>query len=223
MNKPKEENQEYLTDQIMYYLGNKRKLLNEIKKEVIIVQKDLKKKKMVCLDLFSGSGVVSRLLKQYSSKIIANDLEPYSKVVNECFLSNESEFNIDLFKKYLNLINKKINKKPITNGLIRKNYSPKNDKKIKKNDRTFYTNENAVYIDSFRHYIDEVIPKKYKKLKNIFLALLITEASVHVNTCGVFKGFYKDKDTKIGKFGGKAENALLRITNVIKIQTPPLQ
>ena len=214
----KRESKDYLSKQIITYIGNKRELLNEIESEVLFVCDKLKKEKLVCLDLFSGSGIVARLLKQYSSLIIANDLEGYSKVINECFLSNKSEFNSDLFNKYLDEINKRIVEKPIK-GVIRKNYSPKNDKKIVAEDRAFYTNENATYIDSFRHYIDEVVPESYKKY---FLALLLTEASIHVNTCGVFKGFYKDTDTGIGKFGGKAENALVRIKGSIQIEEPVL-
>ncbi len=214
----KRESQDYLSKQIITYIGNKRELLSEIESEVLYVCGKLKKDKLVCLDLFSGSGIVARLLKQYSSTIIANDLEAYSKVINECFLSNKSEFNSTLFKNYLDEINKRIVEKPI-NGIIRKNYSPKNDKKIVSEDRVFYTNENATYIDSFRHYIDEVVPDSYRKY---FLALLLTEASIHVNTCGVFKGFYKDTDTGVGKFGGKAENALVRIKGPIVINNPVL-
>ena len=210
------ESEEYLSRQIITYIGNKRELLKEIEEEVIFVCKKLNKDALVCLDLFSGSGIVARFLKRYSSKIIANDLEAYSRIINECFLSNKSEFNYGLFNNYLSEINRRINEKPII-GIIRKNYSPKNDKKITADDRAFYTNENATFIDSFRHYIDEVVPENYKKY---FLALLLTEASIHVNTCGVFKGFYKDSDTGIGKFGGKAENALVRIKGQIKIEPP---
>lgn len=212
------ESKDYLSKQIITYIGNKRELLDEIESEVLFVCDKLGKEKLVCLDLFSGSGVVSRFLKQYSSLIIANDLESYSKVINECFLSNKTEFNLELFNNYLKEINRRIDEQPIK-GIIRKNYSPKNDKKIVADDRVFYTNENATYIDSFRHYIDEVVPESYKKY---FLALLLTEASIHVNTCGVFKGFYKDTDTGIGKFGGKAENALVRIKGTINIEPPVL-
>ena len=48
-----------------------------------------------------------------------------------------------------------------------------------------------VKIDTIRKAIDSV-PESYKKF---FLAPLLYEASVHTNTSGVFKGFYKDKNT----------------------------
>lgn len=214
----KEESNDYLTKQIVTYIGNKRELLNEIEKEVLFVRGELGKRKLVCLDLFSGSGIVARLLKQYSSLIIANDLESYSRVINECFLSNKADFDEKLFNSYLRQINEQIDLKPIV-GIVRKNYSPKNDAHIRIDDRAFYTNQNATYIDSFRYYIDEIVPEEYRKY---FMALLLIEASIHVNTCGVFKGFYKDSDTGIGRFGGKAENALVRIKGEIKIEPPVL-
>ena len=40
------------------------------------------------------------------------------------------------------------------------------------------------------------------------------------NTSGVFKGFYKDKDTKIGTFGGAGRNALSRILKTIELPEP---
>jgi adenine-specific DNA-methyltransferase len=57
-------------------------------------------------------------------------------------------------------------------------------------------------------------------LQKFFLSPLLYKASVHVNTSGVFKGFYKDKNTKIGKFGGTGENALQRILSEIDLPLP---
>ena len=52
--------QEYLSSQIITYIGNKRKLVPEIEKEVIKI-KELFGRNLVSLDGFSGSGVVSRI------------------------------------------------------------------------------------------------------------------------------------------------------------------
>lgn len=207
----------YYTKQIITYLGNKRLLLKEIETLLEKVKRKLKKEKLVSADLFSGSGVVSRLLKKHSSLVIANDLENYSKIINECFLSNKEEFDSLMFNKYLKDMNEMIESNPIE-GIISNNYAPKDDNNIQKNERVFYTRENALYIDSFRHYMDDIIPQELK----FFLAQLLTEASIHVNTSGVFKGFYKDKKTGIGKFGGTDEYALSRIKSKIKIEEPVL-
>ena len=208
----------YFTEQIITYIGNKRSLLSEINLCIEHVKELLKEEKLITADLFSGSGVVARLLKQHSSLIVANDLEDYSRIINEVYLSNDSEFDQESFEYYLQEIEQAIINKKI-HGIISKLYAPQNDYDIKKGERVFYTQENALYIDSFRYYIDKLVPENLRKY---FLALLITEASIHVNTSGVFKGFYKDKATGIGKFGGTAGNALSRIMSPISIKRPIL-
>lgn len=82
------ENRAFLKEQILTYLGNKRSLLGLIEKGIKYAKDDMKKEKISCADLFCGSGVVARFLKQHSSFLIANDLELYSKIVNECYLYN---------------------------------------------------------------------------------------------------------------------------------------
>ena len=211
-------NSPYFNEQIITYLGNKRSLLKEINPFVIEVLKKLRKNKLVTLDIFSGSGIVARLLKQHSNLVIANDLEKYSELINSVYLSNMDDFNQTQFDLYLEKINKAVKEKP-TEGIITAFYSPKNDDDIQPGERVFYTHENAVLIDSYRHYIEKLVPAELKKY---FLVSLITEASIHVNTSGVFKGFYKDKITGIGKFGGSGENALSRIKGKIQLKKPIL-
>lgn len=57
----------------------------------------------------------------------------------------------------------------------------------------------------------QLIRQSDPKLRDLLLGSLLSEASIHANTGGVFKGFYKDPDTGIGKYGGKGEDALERI------------
>ena len=72
------ENPQFLQNQLITYIGNKRALLDFIGCGVGEVQKRLGRQKLSCLDLFAGSGIVSRYLKQYASAITVNDLENYS-------------------------------------------------------------------------------------------------------------------------------------------------
>lgn len=206
------ENEKYLSEQIITYLGNKRKLLDNIAAEVELALKELGVEKAKICDLFSGSGVVARRLKQYASRLYANDLENYSYVINDCYLTNKEDFNVEFY----NEIYDKITSKEPVEGIITNNYAPKDDKNIKEGERAFYTHSNAVTIDTIRAAIDEV-PESYKKF---FLAPLLYEASVHANTSGVFKGFYKSKKENIGKFGGEGENALERILGPIVLKKP---
>lgn len=206
------ENEKYLSEQIITYLGNKRKLLDNIATEVELILKELGIEKAKICDLFSGSGIVARKLKQYSSRLYTNDLEEYSRVINDCYLTNYEDFNEEFYNELYHNI---LIAEPVE-GIITKNYAPLDDNDIKEGERVFYTHNNAVIIDTVRKAIDGV-PESYKKF---FIAPLLYEASVHVNTSGVFKGFYKSKERNVGKFGGDGENALERILGKIELKKP---
>ena len=212
-----DENPEFLTTQIITYLGNKRRLLEHIEKEILLIAEKLNCQKLVCADLFSGSGIVARMLKKYSSNLIVNDLENYSAVINGCYLINKKDFPAQEYSALKGKIEELCSIEKIP-GIISQNYAPQNDKDIQKGERVFYTRQNALLIDTYRKLIDDVV--KEEPLKKFFLAPLITEASIHVNTSGVFKGFYKDKNTGIGCFGASGKNALSRIFGKIELKTP---
>ncbi len=212
----KEENKDFLNKQIITYIGNKRSLLSFIGNGLEKVRSALKKDKLEVFDVFSGSGIVSRYLKKYSSKLVVNDLEKYSEIINRCYLSNISDINIKKLKENYNDIIFKLENKPLKDGFISELYAPKNDRKIVEGERVFYTQRNARYIDTARQYI-EIIPDEYK---HFFLAPLFSEASIHANTSGVFKGFYKDSEKGVGKYGGNNGDALLRILGDIHLPFP---
>lgn len=208
------ENREFLTTQILTYLGNKRSLRNFIEKALLQIKADLNQKSLKSADLFSGSGVVSRLLKSHSHFILANDLELYSKITNECYIANRSEIDTSRLLEIYHFLKNSITQN-MQKGFISELYSPKNDEKITKDDRAFYTNYNAAYIDTARILIEE-IPSDLQKF---FIAPLLYLASVHSNTGGVFKGFYKNKEG-IGQFGGEGRHALGRIEKKIELLFP---
>lgn len=210
------ENKEYLSSQLITYIGNKRKLLEFIETAVLQAKKELGKDKVSILDGFAGSGVVSRLFKKHASKLYSNDLEYYSYIIGQCYLSNSEDISGVEIKEHAKIINKlKLNKKY---GIIQKLYSPKNDKDIQDEDRCFFTNVNARIIDNAMNYIHS--DKVSNKIRPFLLAPLLSEVSIHANTSGVFKGFYKNSKTGRGQFGGDGQNALQRIMGEVEINTP---
>lgn len=208
------ENEAFLTEQILTYLGNKRSLLNFIEQGVIYAKNDLKRDKLSCADIFSGSGIVARFLKRHANFIVANDLELYSKITNECYLANLTAEAKNELKNELKRLKKEV-KNDLKGGFITELYSPKDEANITPSDRVFYTSYNAKYIDTARSKIELLD----ERLKPFFLAPLLHSASVHANTSGVFKGFYKNK-AKIGQFGGEGRNALKRILTPIELKMP---
>ena len=214
-------NKDFLKDQLITYLGNKRSLIKFIDNVVQIVKEETGKDKLLIVDGFSGSGAVARYFKEHASLLITNDLEKYSKIINQSFLRNKSEIDFEEIERYVKLLNEKKFRTDLGEGIIEKLYAPKETKNIQEGERCFYTNENAKIIDNIRRTIDLEVPEH---LKNIFLSILLYKASVHNNTSGVFKGFYKEKKSPkikkphLGKFGGEAENALQRILGEISME-----
>ena len=210
--------EKYLTEQIITYLGNKRSLIDFIDSVVQIVKSELGKDNLTTLDLFSGSGIVARYFKTFSSKVYANDLEGYSNRINNCYLMNENDIDISVLKKYIKFVYEEIKKNGLKDGFISQMYSPKDDTDIQDGERVFYTSRNAKFIDTVRQILNEV-PEPYQTL---LMGPLLYEASVKNNTSGVFKGFYKNSETKRGQFGGNGRNALSRITADIDLMLPVL-
>jgi adenine-specific DNA-methyltransferase len=214
------ESSDYLTQQLLTYLGNKRSLLAPIEDAVRSVRREFGGRKLVLLDGFSGSGVVSRLLKRHATKIIANDLEDYATVVSRCYLANASEVPIDEISLAVSRMNKEVGRgsAPPHPGFIQHLYSPADDSDIQPGERVFYTSDNGRRLDHFRQLIDGERPE----IKDFLLGPLLSEASIHTNTAGVFKGFYKDKETGIGRFGGNGRDSLGRIKGAIMMRVPVL-
>lgn len=218
------ENTQYLTEQLITYIGNKRSLLPFIKQGVEIVQKELNKEFLHCFDVFSGSGIVSRFLKSCASSITTNDLETYAKIISSCYLSNKSSINFDELEKIHSELVKsttnEISTCELNNscpGFVSELYAPKDEDNVQFGERCFYTPYNAKYIDIIRQKITDEVPAELQKF---FIAPLLSEVSVHANTAGIFKGFYKNSRTGKGQFGGNGKNALERIKGKIELPLP---
>ncbi len=211
------ESQMYLEKQIITYIGNKRALLDFIGYAYDFACKSIGKNHLTCLDGFSGSGIVSRYFKEKgASKVIANDMEYFCKIISDCYLTNKSEIDMKEVEELTSFLDStKLEGDPNFNyptGIIELFYAPEHDDEIRDFERVFYTNSNARIIDNTRARTDN----KY------VIAPLLAEASVKTNTGGVFKGFYKDKNTQVGKFGGTKGQALSRILAPINIVPPIL-
>lgn len=233
----------YLNEQIITYLGNKRKLIKFIDKtvnKIIIEDGDLnikQKDNISFFDIFSGSGIVARYAKIKGFKVYANDLEIYSKVINEAMLNtNPSELQ-DLFANVIFNLKKNLNikidigsdnyqivldflnnlKKPkYKNSLyFSKHYAPKDTLNPDfENERLFYTQENALIIDSI---VEIIFDNKIfcEKSKNIILCSLMYTMTKHINTSGTMKGFHNG-------WGGPSKTSLKRIMSKITLEKLPL-
>ena len=209
----------YYRDQLITYLGNKRSLLGPIAAATGSVAAHLKADKLRILDGFAGSGVVSRLFKSYASDLVVNDIESYSRVISNCFLTNASSVDMTVLNQIVDRINARVDNNVTPDaGFIERLYAPRHDDCIQNGERVFYTRDNARRLDAYRRLIG-FEPQEWFEL---LLGPLLSSASVNTNTAGVFKGFYKDRVTGKGKFGGTGADALQRIRQQIRLRPPIL-
>tara|TARA_B000000475_G_C16005079_1_gene450544 strand:- start:4410 stop:5546 length:1137 start_codon:yes stop_codon:yes gene_type:complete len=215
--------QEYYSKQIITYLGNKRKFINKIDEVIKRVKSELNEETINIGEGFSGSGVVSRLFKNRvnGGKFYVNDISSYSKILNECYLTDIDKLNKNEIEYLQNTIEniKNYLKLNTYDPFISKHWSPKNDNNILPGERVYYTNENAVIIDKMMHYIKNNVGKEYQKF---FIGPLLVQASTNNNTNGQFSAYFKDEKKEKGKFGGKNEIDLQRIKRVIEPRLPIL-
>ena len=211
------EDKDYLEKQIITYIGNKRSLLRHIGETLHYVKRRTGKDKLRLFDAFSGSGIVSRFMKSHASYLVCNDFEDYAAVISRCYLKNHSDINLAELHRIVTELNAHVDL-PMAKGFIETLYAPQDESNITPQDRVFYTQQNARRLDNYRRLID----RYPAELRDLLIAPLLSEASIHSNTAGVFKGFYKNRVTGIGQYGGTGSHALHRIKGEIKLQPPIL-
>jgi len=214
---PVAEDPGYLTRQLVTCIGNKRALVPHIEAAVARVAGRLGRRPR-CMDVFSGSGVVSRLLKRHAATLVANDVEDYAAAVSRCHLADGGAVDGRALGDVVADLNARVDAAPLPPGFIEEMYAPRDERRIRKADRVFYTRRNARRIDNYRRLIADA-PAAFRDL---LLGPLLSAASVHANTAGVFKGFYKNRTTKRGQFGGSGGDALRRILGTIELAAPVL-
>jgi adenine-specific DNA-methyltransferase len=209
------ENPAYLGRQLITYIGNKRSLLPFIAQALELVKWRLGRERLRLFDVFSGSGIVARFFKGHAELLLANDMEAYSEAINRCYLANRSELPLERLREIHAGLEKRLREEPLRRGFIAELYAPAAEGNIREGERVFYTTRNACFIDTARQYIEGIEPE----LRPFFIAPLLAEASVHANTAGVFKGFYKDANGR-GRYGGSGADALSRIKGDISLPFP---
>lgn len=204
-------NDPYLTDQLIPYIGNKRKLLPMLRKAI---EKTGLKGGTFC-DFLAGSGAVSRLTKRMGFCVTANDWEPYADIINLAYIqtNHAPEFaaigGIDAAFETLNSL-------PPTIGYIASHYCPADDENPDfERERMFYTQENGRRIDAIREQIQMWKSSgQINRLEEaVLLAPLIYQSSYCSNTSGVFKAFHRG-------WGGRNGDALYRIRSRLTIRPP---
>ena len=169
----------------MNYIGSKFKLSDFIVKSITkSVSKPLNE--CVFCDLFAGTGAVGRAFKSKVKKVIANDKEFYSFVLNKNYIENHTKLeNLDEFVQMLDDLQG-------VRGKIFEHYSQSGTKN-KAYQRLYFSDENAAKIDAVRQKIE------YLKNENainsnayyFLLASLLESADKVANVASVYGAFLK--------------------------------
>ena len=164
----------------MNYIGSKFKLSEWIKNEIIRFVGDTKNK--IFCDIFAGTGIIGRTFKKDVKKVIANDIEYYSFVLNKNYIENHKPI-----PRAEELIDK-LNRCKGVEGFIYKNYCMGSG-----SGRQYFSDENGKKIDAVRIKIEEWYSKKEITYNEYYflLASLLESADKVANTASVYGAFLK--------------------------------
>jgi adenine-specific DNA-methyltransferase len=185
----------------MNYIGSKLSLLQFLEDSI---NKVVKKDCQVFCDLFAGTGIVGSYFKKKGFKIVANDIQYYSYVLNRHYIKNHKPLE---FKGLSNIIaalkdteiegRQKVVLNYLDNlkgkkGFIYNNYCSGGTKN-KKEERLYFSDENGLKCDSIRQKIEEW--KDNKVVNNdeyyFLLASLVESIDKYANTASVYGAFLK--------------------------------
>jgi len=185
----------------MNYIGSKLSLLNFLEESINkVVDKDCN----TFCDLFAGTGIVGRYFKKKGYKIIANDIQYYSYVLNRHYIGNHKELPFSkLTKEILNLKNIEtenrknfvcdyLSKLKGKKGFIYKNYCLTGTKD-KTEQRQYFSDENGMRCDAIRQRVENW--KKEKLISDdeyyFLITSLVESIDKYANTASVYGAFLK--------------------------------
>lgn len=202
----------FVKDQLIPYLGNKRKLLPLIRRAI----ETTGVRSGTLYDVFAGSTVIGRLAKTMGFRVVSNDWEPYSYFIGSAYIKNNRPPDFKELGGLENAISILNGLEPVR-GYVAANYCPGDDENYDPDaERMFYTQANGRRIDAIREKIAEWESSGLLDgdEKAVLLAPLVFQAAYCSNTSGVFKGFHRG-------WGGATETAWYRIRSDLKL-SPPL-
>lgn len=185
----------------MNYIGSKLSLLKFLEDSIKVVAG---KKPQVFCDLFAGTGIVGSYFKRKGYKIIANDIQYYSYVLNRHHIGNHKQLTFSKLIEYIPEL-KRIevkNRKDFvcsylsnlkgTKGFIYKNYCL-GGTKGKKEPRQYFSDQNGMRCDVIRQKIENW--KKEKMVSDdeyyFLITSLVESIDKYANTAAVYGAFLK--------------------------------
>ncbi len=162
----------------MNYIGSKLRLSKWIQDEIIKTVGENLQDRVFC-DIFAGTGAVAKLFKNRVKRVIANDIEYYSFVLNRNYIGNNK--NIEDKKRYIEKLNALSTR---DDGFVYLNYCEGGGNK-----RLYFSDDNGKKIDVVRKEIERY--KDDEDLYYFLLASLIESVDRVANTASIYGSFLK--------------------------------
>ena len=170
----------------------------------------------VFVDLFAGTGSVSRVAASRGWEVRANDILPSAAILTRAQLTTSDEARFDVFGGYAAAISA-LNSAPPRTGFFAREYSPLSATEAT-NLRRYFTVSNARQIDGMRHIVSEWAAHGLLKESEfaLLLADLIEATNAVANTAGTYGCFLRGMDPR-------AENAVKVIPRTLLVRRSKIE
>lgn len=164
----------------MNYIGSKYSLLDFLQTTIDEVTGLKPSDGYVFGDLFAGTGVVGATYKERGCRVIANDIQHYSYVLNKHYLENCPPLD-DSLLDHLNALDG-------IEGFVYQNYCAGSG-----SERNYYTDSNGKRCDAMRLELNRLLESGEIDEGTFFwyLASLINSIDKYANTASVYGAFLK--------------------------------
>jgi adenine-specific DNA-methyltransferase len=185
----------------MNYIGSKLSLLKFLEESI---DKVVDKNCHIFCDLFAGTGAVGTYFKKKGYKVIANDIQYYSFVLNKQYIGNHKQLKFEELMKLLpeiknikvddrkNFVCEFLSNLRGVKGFVYKNYCQGGTKE-KEFERLYFSDDNGKKCDAIRTQIEEWIKNKLINYDEYYflLASLIETIDKYANTASVYGAYLK--------------------------------
>lgn len=164
----------------MNYIGSKYSLMGFLRDTISKKTGFTDGKGRVFADLFAGTGVVGAAFRNMGYKVISNDIQYYSYVLNKALIEGDQLENVDLIETLNNLEG--------IEGFVFKNYCLGSG-----SERMYFSDENGMRCDAIREKLEQLKESNGITKDEYFqmLASLINAIDKCANTASVYGAFLK--------------------------------
>ncbi len=160
----------------MNYIGSKHSLLGFLTETMTAVAGDPSGCDFA--DLFAGTGAVGSAFRAKGCRVVSNDIQYYSYVLNRHLIENPEGLEADIFER--------LNALEGVDGFIYENYCRGSG-----SGRNYFSDENGRLCDAVRQEAERLRPQLGEDVYFWVLASIVSSIDKYANTASVYGAFLK--------------------------------